>query len=753
MKCFRIGALILGTIALSAAWQPGHGAIIQAGDKVQAGLTATTPAKAFEFLPSAGGTLNLELRRGEADAPARLAVFRVRPNGSELLLAAAETLSSTLDTIYINPSAGRWHRAVLFLDEPGGEGSYEIVLTALDTTCSSLLLKGATESLLYTPGTSRIRATLPVGATGTFLFSPEGKWLLAGHGRYRLYDAFSGDFQGEIPGESTNPGFFFLPSLNRLLMSDPGKEQVLLYSIPDLAVLGQYAGKGFSVGPRSSRVVITGSNTASIVDPGDGSVVGTWSVAAPVEARISPEGRTVVLLAPTAVPVPVQWLDLESLTAKSPIYLWSALESVAFSPDGKRIALSGVNTEDDFHRAILYSTENGSPFQSNVIGWGPFSAAFSPQGQRLVFYPSQSAGLGVSAYVLNALSGQVLARYDGFRLVEEVRFHPLGETLLLKGRVLRDDLEEPEIKLIHAQTGSQVQQYNPFEIQKVAYNFRGDRFFILQKLYLQGLYKEDIRLSDGITGDLVRAGNGWEVSDWTAVNFSPDGSRLVSQFAGPIYSLSYLWRTSDGQQLFLDGYKEVSAFIESIQNQGFSLDSSRYFFVGGAYHGQSQSKLHIVNLGTGYRAQPDTIYERVEASALNPDGNTLALLCRREGDPRYYLETIRLSDGKPHRFAFTPPGTAQSLEWAPDGKRILGRFTGDSESLIIFETRPLSLLRTFQNNPSIQWDNTVFPRFYSFDFDGDAHIGGVDLFVLGNLLDPDYSETILEYQSLLWRNP
>ncbi len=752
MKCFRIGSLILGTIALSAASQPGLGALIQAGDKVQAELTAAAPAKAFEFLPSAGGTLKLELRRGEADAPARLAVFRVRPNGSELLLASAETASSTEDTIFFSPGAGRWHRAVLFPDETGGEGSYEITLTALDTYCSSLLLKGATEALLYTPGTARIRATLPVEATGTFLFSPEGKWLLAGQGPYRLYNAHSGDLLGEIPHESSNPDFFFIPALDRLLMSDFETKQVLLYSIPDLVERGRYSGTGFSVGPRSDRIVIIGANTASIVDPGDGSVIGTWSAAAPVEARIGPDGRTVVLLAPTAIPVPVQWFDLESMTAKSPQYLWADFESLAFSPDGKRIALSGVNTEDDFHRAILYSTEDGTPLQSSVIGWGPFSAAFSPEGQRAVFYPSQSAGLGVSAYVLNALSGQVLARFDGFRLVEEVRFHPLGETCLIKGRVIRDDIDEPEIKLVNSQTGSQVQQYNPYEIQRVTYNFKGDRFFILQKLYLQGMYKEDIRLSDGLTGDLIRAGNGWEVSDWAAVNFSPDGNRLVSQFDSNMYSQSYLWRVSDGQQLFLDGSKEVSTFIEDIDNQGFSLDSSRYFSIGGAYFGQSQSKFRIVNLVTGLRAQPDIIYGIVEASALNPDGDTLALLCRREGNPQYYLETIRLSNGKTHQFAFTPPGTGESLEWAPDGKRILGRFTGNSDNLIIFETRPLSILQTFPGNLSTQWDNTVFPGFYSFDFNGDMNTGGRDLFSLGQRLDPDYSEVILEYESIV-KNP
>jgi WD40 repeat protein len=159
------------------------------------------------------------------------------------------------------------------------------------------------------------------------------------------------------------------------------------------------------------------------------------------------------------------------------------------------------------------------------------------------------------------------------------------------------------------------------------------------------------------------------------VNFSPDSNRLVSQFDSNMYSQAYLWRVSDGQQLFLDGLKEVSTFIENIHNQGFSLDSSRYFSIGGAYFGQSQSKFRIVDLTTGLRAQPDTIYEMVEASALNPDGDTLALLCRREGDSRYYLETIRLSDGKTHRLRLFRQERSIARV-GPDGKRFLGKLQG-----------------------------------------------------------------------------
>jgi hypothetical protein len=79
------------------------------------------------------------------------------------------------------------------------------------------------------------------------------------------------------------------------------------------------------------------------------------------------------------------------------------------------------------------------------------------------------------------------------------------------------------------------------------------------------------------------------------------------------------------------------------------------------------------------------------------------------------------------------------------GKDFWASYRG-SESRIVFETRPLSLLRAFQGDPSIQWDNTVFPNSNHLILMEFA-LSGSDLFFLGQILDPDYSEVILEYES------
>ena len=317
-----------------------------------------------------------------------------------------------------------------------------------------------------------------------------------------------------------------------------------------------------------------------------------------------------------------------------------------------------------------------------------------------------------------------------------------------------------ELKLLDTETGKQKQQYNPLEISRFAYNSSGNRFFVHQKSFIESSVLEEIKLLDGKTGLLIRADeNDWSASDWTRVFFSPDGNRIVTQNDSTLYIRSVLRKVSDGSQLYLDGVREVSVFIQYVDIQGFTPDSTRYYSVGGwavSPYAPVQPLFRLVNLETGQRVRSDITIEEMEYLQLNPKGTHLLYCGKRSGQSEKHIEMIRLSDGKISTVASLSFSDCQGLSWSGEGKRILVNLTdtGGSSEVALIDSHSFQVLQLYPAKYGAQFDHTVYPRFHDYDFNQNSKVDAPDLFELSRILDPDYLDIYHDFQSQSqWRNP
>jgi WD40 repeat protein/serine/threonine protein kinase len=220
----------------------------------------------------------------------------------------------------------------------------------------------------------------------------------------------------------------------------------------------------------------------------------------------------------------------------------SSISSVAFSPDGKRLA-SGSGTWDATKRAFvsrevkLWDAQTGQELLTlKGHSAAVVSVAFSPDGKRL----ASGSGDDVNRYpprpgevkVWDAQTGQELLSFQGGR---SVAFSPNGKRLA--------SASGEGVKVWDAQTGQEILTLRVRTGGAVAFSPDGKR--LASNSYLRG--SGEIKVWDAQTGKELLTPQGHTALVWS-VAFSPDGKRLTSSLGGPDGEVK-VWDAQTGQEL------------------------------------------------------------------------------------------------------------------------------------------------------------------------------------------------------------
>jgi WD40 repeat protein/serine/threonine protein kinase len=336
------------------------------------------------------------------------------------------------------------------------------------------------------------------------------------------------------------------------------------------------------------------------------------------------------------------------------------VKSVAFSPDGQRLASASDDT------VLIWDVERGQVLHTLKGHKGViFCVAFSPDSRRLA---SSSGGfdehgkrLPGEVRVWDAETGQEIRALKGHTdLVMSVAFSPDGRRLASasEDKTVRiwDVEREQEPRVLKWPTGSAL---------SVAFSPDGKRL-------ASAFSDRTVRIWDVERGDEVLALNGHTGSIY-AVVFSPDGKRLASASADRTVRV---WELERGQETFA-----LRGHMSWVQSVAFSPDGK---------HLASASDDKTVRLWDAERGYELLVlkghFGTVHSVAFNPDGRRLASASGSgvgargtftPGDIRVWdlmqvQEALALTGhtGMVHRVVFSPDG--QRLATAAGGGRLGG---------------------------------------------------------------------------------
>ena len=224
-------------------------------------------------------------------------------------------------------------------------------------------------------------------------------------------------------------------------------------------------------------------------------------------AVLSPDGR---LLATAGNGDIVLWDTLTSAALRPIPGPGFTVDSLAFSPDGARLAGSGAHST----LAHVWDLKTGTILLTlSGFSHGIACVAFSPDGARIA-----TGGYDFSVRVWDAGTGQVLRTLWGASANRAVAFSPDG-AILLSGE------ENGDVRVWNPATGAMLRMFSahPNTILSIAFSPGGDKF-------LTAGNETCARVWDSQTGQMLRTF--WEFgSSVRHASFSPDGARIATASA------------------------------------------------------------------------------------------------------------------------------------------------------------------------------------------------------------------------------
>jgi WD40 repeat protein len=369
------------------------------------------------------------------------------------------------------------------------------------------------------------------------------------------------------------------------------------------------------------------------------------------------------------------------------------VRSVAFSPDGNRLATSGRGSARIFDAAtgdLLLST----PDQQGTV----WSVAFSPDGDRLA-----TSGEG-PVRIFDAATGDLLlSTPDQQGTVWSVAFSPDGDRLATSG--------DGPVRIFDAATGDLLLSTPDQQgtVWSVAFSPDGDR------LATSG--RGSVRIFDAATGDLLLSTPDQQGTVWS-VAFSPDGDRLATSGRGSA-------RIFDAATGDLLSTLDQRSFMLAV---AFSPDGDRL-----ATSGDGPARIFDAATGDPLLSTPDQ-QDTVQSVAFSPDGDRLATGGRG---------SVRIFDAATGDLLLSTPdqqGTVWSVAFSPDGDRLA---TGGEGPVRIFDAATGDLLLSTPDQQGTVWSVAFSPDGDRLATSGDGPVRIFDA-ATGDLLlsTPDQQGTV-----------
>jgi WD40 repeat protein len=353
--------------------------------------------------------------------------------------------------------------------------------------------------------------------------------------------------------------------------------------------------------------------------------------------------------------------------------------SVCFSPDGKRIASASRGYDAEKKQSLgevkVWDARTGQQLLApqGHTGW-VLSVAFSPDGQRIasasggVWDEQKKQFLGRDEVkVWAAQTGQQLLTLKGHTAnVTSVCFSPDGQRLAsASGENLHGTGGRPgEVKVWDARTGQQLLdlQGHKGPVTSVCFSPDGQRL-------ASGSKDFTVKVWDVRTGQPLLTLEG-HTDDVTSVAFSPDGKRLASGGSGGRDATTALpaevkvWDAQTGQQLL--NLKGHTGFVTSVC---FSADGQRLASATGNQPGE----VTVWDARTGQQLLTLKGYERgVTSVALSPDGQRLATGSSNFDQGKQFGE-VKVWDVRATQEVLALQGHTNwvsDVAFSPDGQRI-----------------------------------------------------------------------------------
>jgi WD40 repeat protein len=347
--------------------------------------------------------------------------------------------------------------------------------------------------------------------------------------------------------------------------------------------------------------------------------------------------------------------------------------SVAFSADGKRLATGSRDSTVKLWDVATGQELNALKGQTNPVR----SVAFSSDGKRLA---TGSADRVVKLW--DAATGRQLATLQGHtEIVISVAFSPDSKRLATGSR-------DSTVKLWDVATGQELNTLKGHtnQVNFVAFSPDG-------KKLATGSQDSTAKLWDAATGQERTTLKGHR-SSISSIAFSPDGKRLAT---GSSDRTVKLWDAATGQEL-----ATIKGHTDAIYSAAFSTDGKKLAT------GSADSTVKLWDATTD---QESIRFEGhrlpISSIAFSPDGNKIATGSQDS--------TVKLWDATTGQELATLKGHTEyvwSVAFSPDGKRLAtgsGRGDGSDWTAKLWDAASGQELNTFKGHRGAVWSVAFSP--------------------------------------------
>ncbi|AGB26727.1 WD40 repeat-containing protein (plasmid) [Mycobacterium sp. JS623] len=312
----------------------------------------------------------------------------------------------------------------------------------------------------------------------------------------------------------------------------------------------------------------------------------------------------------------------------------SGVRGLAFSPDGKRLAGGSAD-----HTALMWDTASGKPVGGLLTGHtdGVSAVAFSPDGRRLATASLDNTVRFWDADTGKPMGTSLTGHTEG---IEGIAFSPDGHRMATAAN-------DKTVRMWSADTGQAIGAPltgHTGYVNAVAFSPDGRRL-------ATGGSDKTVRLWNADTGQPIGAPLTGHTEQVTSVAFSPDGRRLAS---GSYDKTVRMWSAETGQPVG----PPMTGHTNEVFSVAFSPDGHRLA------SGDSDGELRLWRTDAAQRLTG--LAEIALDSAFSPDGHRLATAG--------FDKTVQLWDaatGEPLGLPLTGhTGSVTSVAFSPDGRRL-----------------------------------------------------------------------------------